>query len=625
MHALRLAEALAERGHDVELWALSADGARFFREPRVPAHLVPVERRPGEDVEPRILRYAATLAEGLRAAGPADVHHAEDCLSARSLLALRAEGRVPAVVRTVHHVDDFASPVLRGVPAGVDRGRRPPHLRQPPLGRACCARDHGVGADVIPNGVDAAALRGLPARPRGGRRAAGLGRRGPTVLAIGGIEPRKGSRTLLAAFAAAPRRTSARAPCWRSRAARRSSTTPTTARPGRTTPPALGLRVHRGPAPPARTPTWPVLGPLADDRHAGALSAPPTCFAFPSEREGFGLVVLEAQAAGLPGGGQRPAGAARAPAATGATAGWCRSATPSALAAALVAGDGRGTCARAWRDGGRATAAPLHLGRRRRGARARSTGGVACRCVTSHEYAVWTRRVDGRAGGRRLGARARDPGGRAARVRRRRTPGRCPPSCSRRRWPPASASRSPGRRASGASSSATWRSRCSRTARSASPATARYDLWVHSSTPAAELAPGGRARQALLLGHEHARTPAGDPLPPGRAGSGSVALAERRRGGDEHGPATSASSAAGPPASARPRWPSARTRTPRSSSAPSTRTSPTRRAASPTCSAARSRTSSASSSPARRTTPTPASTCARETVGHRGRRRERAR
>ena len=66
----------------------------------MPARLVPVERRAGEDVEARILRYAAALAEGLRAAGPADVHHAEDCLSARSLLALRAEGRftVPTTI-----------------------------------------------------------------------------------------------------------------------------------------------------------------------------------------------------------------------------------------------------------------------------------------------------------------------------------------------------------------------------------------------------------------------------------------------------------------------------------------------------------------------------------------------
>ena len=44
-----------------------------------------------------------------------------------------------------------------------------------------------------------------------------------------------------------------------------------------------------------------------------------------------------------------------------------------------------------------------------------------------------------------------------------------------------------------------------------------YDLWVHSSTPAGRDRPGRRAGQALLLGHEHARPPAGDPLPPGRA------------------------------------------------------------------------------------------------------------
>ena len=51
VHALSLAEALGDRGHDVELWALSADGASFFRRPQVPARLVPVDRRPGEDVE----------------------------------------------------------------------------------------------------------------------------------------------------------------------------------------------------------------------------------------------------------------------------------------------------------------------------------------------------------------------------------------------------------------------------------------------------------------------------------------------------------------------------------------------------------------------------------------------
>lgn len=295
VHALSLAEALDARGHAVELWALSADGAGFFREPRVPVRLVPVDRRPGEDVEPRILRYAATLADGMRAAGPADVHHSEDCLSARSLLALRAEGVVPSVVRTIHHVDDFASPVLaecqRASIEDVDH-------------RVCVSgywagvldRDHGVGATVIPNGVDGGRFAQCPLDRTAAGGAMGWGRR-PTVLAVGGIEPRKGSRTLLAAFARARGRIGPGAllaiaggetlfdyadyrDAWERDAG------------------ALGLVVHRGPAPPPEADVA-VLGPVPDD-DMPALFRAADLFAFPSEREGFGLVVLEAQAAGLP-------------------------------------------------------------------------------------------------------------------------------------------------------------------------------------------------------------------------------------------------------------------------------------------------------------------------------------
>lgn len=295
VHALCLAEALTDRGHDVELWALSADGSRFFRAPRAQVRLVPVDRRPGEDVEPRILRYAATLAAGMRGAGPADIHHSEDCLSARSLLALRAEGLVPGIVRTIHHVDDFVSPVLaecqRASIEDVDH-------------RICVSRhwadvlaaDHGVSADVIPNGVDGARFADCPLdRAEAGAHLGWGGR--PTVLAVGGIEPRKGSRTLLAAFARARERIGPGAllaiaggetlfdyadyrAAWEDDAG------------------ALGLRVHRGARPPDGADVA-VLGPIPDD-DMPALFRAADLLAFPSEREGFGLVVLEAQAAGLP-------------------------------------------------------------------------------------------------------------------------------------------------------------------------------------------------------------------------------------------------------------------------------------------------------------------------------------
>jgi len=114
---------------------------------------------------------------------------------------------------------------------------------------------------------------------------------------VGGIEPRKGSRTLLAAFAAARERIGPEAllaiaggetlfdyadyrDAWERDAE------------------ALGMRVHRGPRPPAGADVA-VLGPIPDD-DMPALFRGADLMAFPSEREGFGLVVLEAQAAGLP-------------------------------------------------------------------------------------------------------------------------------------------------------------------------------------------------------------------------------------------------------------------------------------------------------------------------------------
>ncbi len=117
------------------------------------------------------------------------------------------------------------------------------------------------------------------------------------VLAVGGIEPRKGSRTLLRAFARAraglgPAALLAIAggetlfdyadyrTAWERDADR------------------LALRVHRGPAPPPDADVA-VLGPVPDD-DMPALYRAADVLAFPSEREGFGLVALEAMAAGLP-------------------------------------------------------------------------------------------------------------------------------------------------------------------------------------------------------------------------------------------------------------------------------------------------------------------------------------
>ena len=295
VHALSLAEALADRGLDVELWALSPDGARFYREPRVPTRLVAVERRVDEPIDDRILRYADVLTRAMSDAGPAAIHHAEDCLSARSMLALRAAGSIDAVVRTIHHVDQFTSPVLdacqRASIVDVDH-------------RLCVSRhwvdvvrdEFGVEADVVANGVDAPRFADCRLDRQAAGAALGWADRS-TVLAVGGIEPRKGSRTLLAAVAELRAKRPGvllaiaggetlfdygdyRDGWWRDAT-------------------RLGMTVHEGRGPVPADADVVILGPVEDELMPTLFRAADV-LAFPSVLEGFGLVVLEAMAAGTP-------------------------------------------------------------------------------------------------------------------------------------------------------------------------------------------------------------------------------------------------------------------------------------------------------------------------------------
>ena len=130
----------------------------------------------------------------LRGRPAATIEHSEDCLSARALLSLRTENRVGAIIRTVHHVDDFRSPVL-------DACQRASILR---VDHRICVSRHwaerlrsqfDVSSTVIPNGIDAARYRAPDLSRAGARSLFGWGDR-PVLLAVGGIEPRKGSRDL---------------------------------------------------------------------------------------------------------------------------------------------------------------------------------------------------------------------------------------------------------------------------------------------------------------------------------------------------------------------------------------------------------------------------------------------
>ena len=94
VHALEVSEALARRGHHVELAALARPGEQLFRPTALPLRVVrhvPPDAPFDERVQAMLDVYTAGLRPILRTGGY-DVVHTQDCLSANAALALRDEG-----------------------------------------------------------------------------------------------------------------------------------------------------------------------------------------------------------------------------------------------------------------------------------------------------------------------------------------------------------------------------------------------------------------------------------------------------------------------------------------------------------------------------------------------------
>lgn len=294
---MSLAEALSAAGHDVELWALSHRGADFFRPVAVPTTLVMTTHRPGDSVSTWFRAGADALADALEQAPPVDIIHAEDALAARALVHLRDRGFVPHVIRTIHHVNAYADPDLlefqRASIVDVDT-------------RICVSQhwaeritdEFAVPAHVVANGTDYPRYADVPLSRSEAGAVFGWGDR-PVVLGMGGIEPRKGSRLLLEAFG-------------RARGRLGQGALLVVAGKGGTAPDIeayldawyedaerLGLTVAHGERDPAEDADVLVMGEIPDPL-VPTLYRASDALAFPSTREGFGLVVLEALASGLP-------------------------------------------------------------------------------------------------------------------------------------------------------------------------------------------------------------------------------------------------------------------------------------------------------------------------------------
>ncbi|MFM0381290.1 MSMEG_0565 family glycosyltransferase [Paraburkholderia strydomiana] len=287
VHTLELGRALHEAGQDVTIFAPSVGGAPMFRASPCRVVLAPAAAH-GNDtvmmVQTRIdALKAAVLEEG---ASGFDVMHAQDGIGGNALADLREAGSIRGFVRTVHHLDAFDNPRLsawqRRAYADADT--------------VLCVSDtwtrkmrdeFGVTASTVNNGVDVARFRDVGSTDV----CTEFGLSGkPMVLAVGGIEERKNTLQLLEAFALL-RQTHAEAQLVLAGGAslldHDTYTQRFIARAAQ-----VGLRIGK------HEPIV-VTGPL-EDAAIPALLQRADVVSMMSLREGFGLVVLEALAAGTP-------------------------------------------------------------------------------------------------------------------------------------------------------------------------------------------------------------------------------------------------------------------------------------------------------------------------------------
>jgi glycosyltransferase-like protein len=322
VHALELGDALTRLGHEVVVHAPDPARVGFFRDTLCGTATVPAT---AADANVTAMVEART-ADYLRYFEPPDtrrfdVWHAEDGISGNALATLKANSVIADFVRTVHHVETFQDSQLVALQkrAITTAGELFVVSR---VWQQALRRDFDREATIVGNGVDQRRFSPTVDRSDAQLRAELKLANGPVFLAVGGVEARKNTIAILAAFGSVQRR-------WPSaklvivggasvldHSSYRQQFADVLARSAL---PADAVNC---------------TGSLAQDEMP-ALYRLADALVFASVKEGFGLVVLEAMASGT------PVVVSRIPPFTeylrSDDVAWCNPGNPASIAAAMQA------------------------------------------------------------------------------------------------------------------------------------------------------------------------------------------------------------------------------------------------------------------------------------------------
>lgn len=280
-------KSLTALGHQVVLHAPDAKGTGFFRSPACGAVGIRVEPAPDgmvEMVEQRIAEYLRYFEDP--ACRDFDIFHAHDGISGNALATLKQRGMISGFARTVHHIDSFSDPRLMALQErSIEQADV--FFTVSGLWQRTLRQTRGLASSVVGNGVDLTRFSSATKEDAQILRQKWKIPAGPVLVAIGGIEERKNTVRMVEAF----RQMRAVHPDAQFVVAGGAS-----------------LLDHRGYQGEFRA----MLATLGDDaggvRILGtvddgdmpALYRMADALVFASINEGFGLVVLEAMASGLP-------------------------------------------------------------------------------------------------------------------------------------------------------------------------------------------------------------------------------------------------------------------------------------------------------------------------------------